>query len=53
MVRETTFIKQFQDLSFVCEMTLHSVILGMLKLTNSAMDQVREGQKSELRLITS
>ena len=51
MVRELELIEQFRDLSLVCEETPDSVKLGMLKLTNDILEEIRVGQKSDLRLV--
>lgn len=51
MVIELDLIKQFRDLSLVCDVTLRNVCLGMLKLTNIVLKEIREGQKWDLRLI--
>lgn len=51
MVRESELIKQFKDLSLVCEMTYNIMKLGMLKLTNGILEEIKEGQKSYLGLI--
>ncbi|KAI5385795.1 hypothetical protein KIW84_072414 [Lathyrus oleraceus] len=51
MVRELDLIEQFRDLSLVCESTHNSVKLGMLKLTNGILDEIREGQKSDMLLV--
>ena len=44
-------IEQFKDMSLVCEETPNSVRLGMLKLTSGIMDEIREGQEFDLRLV--
>ncbi|KAI5390343.1 hypothetical protein KIW84_075598 [Lathyrus oleraceus] len=51
MVRELDLIEQFRDLSLVCESTHNSVKLGMLKLTSGILDEIREGQKSDVLLV--
>lgn len=38
-------------MSLLCEMTLNSVKLGMLKLTSGTIEEIGEGLKSNLRLI--
>ncbi|RDX81200.1 hypothetical protein CR513_38149, partial [Mucuna pruriens] len=45
MVRELDIIEQFRDLSLVCEVTLKSVWLGMLKITSSFLDEIKVGQQ--------
>ena len=47
MVKQMQLIEEFRDLSLVCERTESSVKLGMLKITNSLMDQIRDGQKED------
>lgn len=42
MVRELEMIKQFRDLSSVCEVTSNIVKLGMLKLTNGFLEEIKE-----------
>lgn len=37
MGREMNLIEHFRDLSFVCEMTQRSVMLGMLKLNTNVL----------------
>jgi hypothetical protein len=51
MAKELDLIGQFRDLSLVCEVTPHSVKLGMLKLTNDFLDEVKDGQKGDLSLV--
>ena len=51
MVRELEMIEQFRDMSLVCEETSYGVKLGMLKLTSGILDEIREGQKSNLGLV--
>lgn len=51
MVRESDLIKKFRDLSLVCEVTAHSVKLGMLKLTSGFLDEIRESQKMNVALV--
>lgn len=51
MIRELKLIKQFRDLSLLCEMTSNSVKLGMLNLTSGVLKEIREGQKLDLELI--
>lgn len=42
MVIKLDLIEQFRDLSLVCEVTVDSVRLGMLKLTSGFLDEIRE-----------
>lgn len=51
MVQEFDFIKKLRDLSLVCEVTLNSVKLGMLKLTSGILEEIREGWKLDLEWI--
>ncbi|KAI5409954.1 hypothetical protein KIW84_055424 [Lathyrus oleraceus] len=51
MVKELDLIEQFRDLSLVCESTHNGVKLGMLKLTSNILDEIREGQKSDVLLV--
>src|SRR3954463_751465 len=51
MVKELDLIEQFRDLSLVCEGTLTSVKLGMLKLTSGILEEIREGQKSDVSFV--
>ena len=51
MVRELEMIGQFRDMSLVCEETPDSVKLGMLKLTSGIIEEIREGQKFDLKLV--
>ena len=50
MVRELELLEQFRDMSLVYEETSSGVKLGMLKLTSGILDEIREGQKSNLVL---
>ncbi|MCI36712.1 hypothetical protein A2U01_0057935, partial [Trifolium medium] len=50
MARELELIEEFRDLSLVCEVTPRSVKLGMLKLTNPFLDEVKECQKRNRKL---
>ena len=38
-------------MSLVCEETSSGVKLGMLTLTSGILDEIREGQKSDLSLV--
>ncbi|PNY01683.1 retrotransposon-related protein [Trifolium pratense] len=51
MAKELDLIEQFRDLSLVCETTPSSVKLGMLKLTNDFLVEVKNGQKEDLSLV--
>ncbi|KAI5434919.1 hypothetical protein KIW84_021660 [Lathyrus oleraceus] len=51
MIREFELLEQFRDLSLVCEATPSCVKLGMLKLMCGIIDEIREGQKSDLKLV--
>lgn len=49
MVRE--LIKQFRDMGLVCKKTPSSGKLGMLKLTRGILEDIREGQKTDVGLV--
>ena len=51
MVRELDLIEQFRYLSLVCEVTPNSVMLGMLKLTSSFLDEIRAKKKLDVALV--
>ena len=51
MVRELELIELFRDLSLVCEVTLQSVMLGMLKINNDFMNNIKETQKLDVKLV--
>lgn len=51
MVRELDLIEHFRDLSLVCEVTIASVRLGMLKLTSGFLDEIRKGQTKDVTLV--
>src|ERR1044072_4757161 len=51
MVREWELLEQFRDLSLVYETTPNSVKLGMLKLTSGILEEIRNGQKSDVGLV--
>ena len=51
MVRELEMIKQFRDMHLVCEETLNSVKLVMLKLTIGILEEIREGKKIDVGLV--
>ena len=51
MVKELEMIEQFRDMSLLCEATSDSVKLGMLKLTNDILEEIRVGRRSDLRLV--
>jgi len=44
-------IEQFQYFSLVSELTLDGVKLGMLKLTSSILEEIKNGQKEDLGLV--
>ena len=45
MVRELDLLEQFRDLSLACEVTPNSVSLGVLRITNELLGDIREGKK--------
>src|ERR1044072_5576643 len=51
MVKEWELLEQFRDLSLVCEETYFGVKLGMMKLTSGVLEEIRDGQKSDLVLV--
>ncbi|MCI57623.1 hypothetical protein A2U01_0078874, partial [Trifolium medium] len=51
MAKKLEMIEEFRDLSLVCERTMRSVKLGMLKLTNDFLEEVVEKQKTDARLL--
>src|SRR4051812_47203636 len=53
MVKELELIEQFRDMSLVCEVTLKSVRLGMLKINNDFLDSIKEAQKLDMKLVDS
>ncbi|MCI44753.1 hypothetical protein A2U01_0065992, partial [Trifolium medium] len=51
MAKELDLIEEFRDLSLVCEVTPKSVKLGMLRLTNPFLEEVKECQKRDRKLM--
>lgn len=51
MVKELDLIEQFRDLSLVCEVTPKSVKLGMLKINNDFMEDIKEAQKNDMKVV--
>ncbi|MCI27507.1 hypothetical protein A2U01_0048706, partial [Trifolium medium] len=51
MAKELKLIEEFRDLSLVYETTTRSVKLGMLKLTNPFLEEVKEKQKTDAKLL--
>ncbi|MCH83701.1 retrotransposon protein [Trifolium medium] len=51
MVKELELIEEFRDLSLVCEVTPRSVKLGMLKLTNPFLEEIKECQKRDQKMM--
>ncbi|MCI51876.1 polynucleotidyl transferase ribonuclease H fold, partial [Trifolium medium] len=51
MAKELELIEEFRDLSLVCERTMRSVKVGMLRLTNDFLEEVDEKQKTDARLL--
>ena len=43
MVGELKLIEKFKDSSFVSELTLSGMKLGMLKLTSNTLEDIKEG----------
>jgi len=51
MVKEFELLKQFKDLSLVCEMSSQSVKLGMLKIDSEFLNIIKEAQKTDVKLV--
>ncbi|MCI53453.1 hypothetical protein A2U01_0074700, partial [Trifolium medium] len=51
MAKELELIEEFRDLSLVCEVTPKSVRFGMLKLTNPFLENIKECQRTDKRLM--
>ncbi|MCI59586.1 hypothetical protein A2U01_0080841, partial [Trifolium medium] len=51
MARELDLIEEFRDLSLVCDVTPKSVKLGMSKFTNPFLEEIKECQKRDQKLI--
>jgi len=51
MVKELELIEQFRDLSLVSELTPEGVRLGMLKLTSNILEEIKNSQKEDLKLV--
>ncbi|MCI67815.1 putative DNA/RNA polymerase superfamily protein, partial [Trifolium medium] len=49
--KELELIEEFRDLSLVCERTMRSVKVGILRLTNDFLEEVVEKQKPDARLL--
>ncbi|MCI70004.1 hypothetical protein A2U01_0091267, partial [Trifolium medium] len=51
MVKELDLIEEFRDLSLVCQRTMRSIKLGMLRLTNDFLEEVVEKHKTDAKLL--
>ena len=51
MTFPTTHLRR--DISLVCEVTPQSVMLGMLKINNEFLYNIREAQKLDVKLVDS
>ena len=51
MVKELDLIEHFRDLSLDCDVTPLSVTLGMLKINNDFLDNIKEAQKRDVKLV--
>jgi len=51
MVKELELLKQFRDLSLVCEMSSQSVKLGMLKIDGEFLNSIKEAHKTDVKLV--
>ena len=43
MVRELNLLEQFRDMILACEITSGSFKVGMLRVTNELLSEIREG----------
>lgn len=51
MLKEMDLIEKFRDISLVCELVSRSVKLGMLKVTNHVLEEIKDVQKLDLHLM--
>ncbi|XP_050876667.1 uncharacterized protein LOC127080389 [Lathyrus oleraceus] len=51
MIRELDLIEQFRYLSMVCELITGSVMLDMLKVNSVFLNEIRENQKLDVKLV--
>ena len=51
MVKEFELLKQFRDLSLVCERSPQSVRLGMLKINSDFLNSIKEAQKIDVKFV--
>ena len=51
MVKRLRLIEQFRDMSLVCKVAPKSVMLGMLKINNDFLDNIKEAQKLDVELV--
>jgi len=51
MVKELELLKQFRDLSLVCELSAQSVKLGMLKINSEFLNSIKEAQKVDVKFV--
>ncbi|XP_073223476.1 uncharacterized protein [Cicer arietinum] len=51
MVKHSELLEQFRDLSLVCEVTLESIKLGMLKVTSGLLEGIEKNQKLDLYVL--
>jgi len=51
MVKEFELLEQFRDLSLVCEMSSKSVKLGMLKIDNEFLQNIKEAHKVDVKFV--
>ena len=51
MVKEFELLEQFRDLSLVCERTPQSIKLGMLRIDNDFLENIKEAQKEDVKLV--
>ncbi|MCI32167.1 polynucleotidyl transferase ribonuclease H fold, partial [Trifolium medium] len=51
MVKELELIEQFRDMNLVCEVKPRSVMLGMLTINSDFLDDIKEAQKLDVKLV--
>ncbi|KAL2347570.1 hypothetical protein Fmac_001570 [Flemingia macrophylla] len=51
MIREMDLLAQFRDLSLTCEVTTSSVKLGMIRVSNDLLKEIRDAELEDLFLV--
>lgn len=51
IVKQLELIEHFRYMRMVCEMTPKSMMLGMLKVNNEFLNEIRENQKLDAKLV--